>query len=250
MSGGFNVVVPARYASTRLPAKALADIGGRPMFVHVYERARLSKADEVLVATDDERIIEAAHAHGVPVELTATSHESGTDRIAEVVERHGWNDETIVVNVQGDEPLIAPQLIDQVAALLAQHPEAAIATLVTELSSQDEFNDPNHVKVVCDRQGFALYFSRSGIPFPRDGAMSVLMRRHVGIYAYRAGGLRALTSEPPCRLEATERLEQLRALWLGYRIIVAEACVPPGIGVDTPADLDAVRAVFERGESC
>lgn len=250
MSAEFVVVVPVRYGSTRLPAKALADIGGRPMFVHVYERALRSRARDVIVATDDDRIIAAAREHNVHIELTSGRHESGTDRIAEVAVRHGWDESAIVVNVQGDEPLIAPQLIDQVAELLHAHADAGIATLVTELSSRDEFENPNHVKVVCDREGFALYFSRSGIPFPRDGGLPPLTRRHVGIYAYRAGTLRALAGEPPCPLELAERLEQLRALWLGHRIVVADACVKPAIGVDTQEDLEAVRAEFVRGGSC
>lgn len=250
MSAAFVVVIPLRYGSTRLPAKPLAVIGGRPMFVHVYERARRSRAREVIVAADDDRIMAAAREHGVRAELTAASHESGTDRIAEVAARHGWSDDTIVVNVQGDEPLIAPQLIDQVADLLDARPAAAIATLVTELSSMDQFDDPGHVKVVFDREGFALYFSRAGIPQPRDRRLSALTRRHVGIYAYRAGQLRAFAGEPPCELESTERLEQLRALWLGYRIVVADACVRPEIGVDTPADLEAVRAIFAQDQAC
>lgn len=250
MSLDFVVVVPVRYGSTRLPAKALADIGGRPMFVHVYERACKSRAREVIVATDDERIVAAARAHDVRIELTAVSHESGTDRIAEVATRHNWDPQRIVVNVQGDEPLIAPPLIDQVAELLQAHPKASLATLVTRLSSQDDFANPNQVKVVTDRDGFALYFSRAGIPRARDGSLSPLARRHVGIYAYRAERLRALAAEPPCPLELTERLEQLRALWLGDRIVVADACVEPAIGVDTREDLETVRAVFARGASC
>lgn len=250
MSAEFVVVVPVRYGSTRLPAKALAVIGDRPMFVHVYERARQSGAREVIVATDDDRIVAAARPYDVHVELTALSHQSGTDRIAEVAVRHGWDDDAIVVNVQGDEPLIPWQLIDQVAELLHAHPEAKLATLVTALSSSDEFENPNHVKVVTDREGYALYFSRSAIPFSREGGVPALTRRHVGIYAYRAATLRTLAGESPCELESTERLEQLRALWLGHRIIVADACVKPAIGVDTREDLEAVRAQFLSANSC
>lgn len=244
MTTPFTVVIPARYASARLPGKPLADIGGRPMIAWVHERAAASGAEAVIVATDDERIAAACEAFGARVELTRAEHESGTDRIAEIAERFGWDDEYIVVNVQGDEPRLPPQLVSQVAELLAGRPEAAMATLVTELASESELADPNVVKVVADRHGYALYFSRAPIPWVRDGGSGALPRRHIGLYAYRVRSLRALTAEPPCALELAERLEQLRALWLGQRIVVADALALPPRGVDTEEDLAAVRAAL------
>jgi 3-deoxy-manno-octulosonate cytidylyltransferase (CMP-KDO synthetase) len=237
----FTVVIPARYASSRLPGKPLADIGGRPMIAWVHEQARRSGAAEVIVATDDARIVEACEAFGARAEMTAPSHASGTDRIAELARRLAWPDERIVVNVQGDEPLLPPALVSQVASLLAAHAEAGIATLMTPIESEQEFHDPNIVKVVTDRIGHALYFSRAPIPWPRDGGALSAPRRHVGLYAYRVGELKALSAEPPCDLETTERLEQLRALWLGYRIAIADAVEPPPRGVDTERDLAAAR---------
>ncbi|MBN1238640.1 MAG: 3-deoxy-manno-octulosonate cytidylyltransferase [Gammaproteobacteria bacterium] len=243
----FAVVVPARYASTRLPGKPLADIAGRPMVAWVHEQARRSGAAEVLIATDDARIAEACGAFGARVEMTAAGHASGTDRIAELARRLGWEDSRIVVNVQGDEPLLPPALIAQVAALLDAHAEAAVATLMTPIASDEEFRDPNIVKVVTDRDGHAIYFSRAPIPWPRDGATGAEPpRRHVGLYAYRVGELKRISAEAPCGLETTERLEQLRALWLGYRIAIADAVEPPPRGVDTPDDLDAVREAVAR----
>lgn len=246
----FIAVVPARHGASRLPGKPLEDIAGRPMIEWVCERARASGAREVIVATDDERIAEICRTHGTRVELTAAGHASGTDRIAEVAGRLGWADEQIVVNVQGDEPMLPPRLVRQVAALLERRDDATLATLVTPLGPGQAFDDPNLVKVVADRDGTALYFSRAPVPHHRDGVPGALVRRHVGLYAYRAGGLRTIAAAPPCELEQAERLEQLRALWLGFRIVVEDAVEAPPRGVDTPEDLAEVRraaAALERG---
>lgn len=247
MSTEFTVVIPARYKSSRLPGKPLATIGGRPMLAWVYERARDSGAREVLIATDDERIVTAGRAIGARVELTNAAHTSGTDRIAELVHRLGWDDDCVVVNVQGDEPLLPPELIGQVAELLARHPDATIGTLVTPIGTAEEYRDEAVVKVALDRAGYALYFSRAPIPCARDdGRAAPRAWRHVGLYAYRAAALKAIAAVPPCELEQIERLEQLRALWLGHRIITAPAGaeVPPA--VDTPRDLEIVRAIAAR----
>ena len=244
MTDGFIVVIPARYASTRLPGKPLKEIAGKPMIEWVYRQALKSGASEVVVATDDERIVAACRAFEARVEMTSTEHASGTDRIAELARRFEWDDEQIVVNVQGDEPLISPACVAQTARLLAWRPQAAIATLVTPLESENEFRDPNLVKVVSDKDGWALYFSRAPIPWPRDGGMPAVMR-HVGLYAYRAGSLRAISDASPCALEEVERLEQLRALWLGLRIIVGKAAEPPAPAVDTEEDLARVRRFLE-----
>jgi len=240
MSFGFVAVIPARFDSTRLPGKPLADIGGQPMIKRVYDRAVASGATEVIIATDDERIEAACQAFDATVEMTRTDHESGTDRIAEVAERLGWPDSLIVVNVQGDEPLLPPTLVAQVAALLARNPDAAIATLVTPLLSDAEWRDPNVARVVVDQNGRALYFSRASIPSPREGGRPSALR-HIGIYAYRVGSLKTIAATPPCELEQVERLEQLRALWLGMTIVVEEASEAPPPGVDTEDDLEAVR---------
>jgi 3-deoxy-manno-octulosonate cytidylyltransferase (CMP-KDO synthetase) len=241
MTGRFIVVIPARYDSSRLPGKPLADIGGRPMIEWVYERACQSGADSVIIATDDERIAAVGRDAGAMVELTGSHHESGTDRIAEVAGRHEWADDQIIVNVQGDEPLLPPTLISQVAALLSGDSDAAVATLATPIRSQDEWQDPNLVRVVVDRHDRALYFSRAPIPWPREGGMPPSLR-HVGLYAYRVRALKQLAASPSCELERIERLEQLRVLWLGMKIVVAEACEAPPRGVDTAEDLDVVRS--------
>jgi 3-deoxy-manno-octulosonate cytidylyltransferase (CMP-KDO synthetase) len=243
---GFIVVIPSRYASTRLPGKPLKDIAGKPMIQWVYEQAAHSGATEVIVATDDERIAAACRSFGARVELTSTEHASGTDRIAELARRFDWSDDQIVVNVQGDEPLISPLCIAQTARLLAWHPQAAIATLVAPLDSEAEFRDPNFVKVVTDKDGWALYFSRAPIPWPREGALPKGALRHIGLYAYRAAGLKTISAAPLCALEDTEKLEQLRALWLGLKIIVANAAEPPTPHVDTEEDLVKIRRFLER----
>jgi 3-deoxy-manno-octulosonate cytidylyltransferase (CMP-KDO synthetase) len=245
VSTGFIAVIPARYASSRLPGKPLKEIAGKPMIEWVYRQTTSSGASEVIVATDDERIVAACRGFGARVELTSAEHPSGTDRIAELARRFKWDDDQIVVNVQGDEPLISPLSIAQVARLLAWRPQATIATLMAPLSSDTEFRDPNFAKVVTDKEGWALYFSRAPIPWPRDGGMP-LVRRHIGLYAYRVGGLKAIAAAAPCALEEAEKLEQLRALWLGLKIIVADAVEPPSPAVDTPDDLDKIRRILER----
>ena len=255
----FKVVIPARYASTRLPGKPLLDIAGRPMIQWVIAAASRSHAAEVLVATDDDRVARSAVNPAEPgrtlAVMTGTEHQSGTDRIAAVASARGWSKDTIVVNVQGDEPQLPPVLIDQVAALLEQHADADIATLCTPITSLQEFLDPNVVKVVTAGGSVALYFSRAPIPWHRDGALGGLMsqtsilgaQRHLGIYAYRVAALQRLTMTAPTDLEVTEKLEQLRALQAGMKIVVAIAAAPTGIGVDTEHDLERVRALMKDG---
>jgi 3-deoxy-manno-octulosonate cytidylyltransferase (CMP-KDO synthetase) len=248
----FRAVIPARYASTRLPGKPLADIAGRPMIQHVHERVAASGAATVVIATDDERIRAAAAAFGAEVQMTSASHGSGTDRLAEVALRRGWRDAEVVVNVQGDEPLLPPALVRQCAALLAADAAADIATLATPVESLEEFLDPSAVKVVRRADGRALYFSRAPIPWHRDAAPAGLASqrefagalRHLGIYAYRVGALRRLAAAAPSPLEQAEKLEQLRALELGMSIVVGIALERPGPGVDIPADLDRVRTLL------
>jgi len=240
MAKKFIAVIPARYASSRLPGKPLADINGKTMIQRVYEQAIASEAVEVIIATDDERIMKVCAQFGAHVELTRTDHKSGTDRIAELADRFEWPDGRIVVNVQGDEPGLPPALVTQVAAVLEKNPGAEMATLVTPLVSDAEWDDPNVAKVVTDREGRALYFSRASIPFPRGGDRP-RASRHVGIYAYRVGALKKLAGTPPCELEVIEGLEQLRALWLGLSIVVAGACEKPSRHVETAEDLEAVR---------
>jgi 3-deoxy-manno-octulosonate cytidylyltransferase (CMP-KDO synthetase) len=247
----FRVVIPARYASARLPGKALMSIGGKPMVQWVYERARASGAEDVLIATDDSLILSAGHSFGSEVVMTDSTHTSGTDRIAEVARKRAWSEDQIVVNVQGDEPLIPPALIKQVAQLLETHPRADIATLATPIESLQEFLNPNVVKVVSDSQGRALYFSRAPIPWNRDGASAGLAsqrafagsRRHVGIYAYRVRALLKVAALAPTALETTERLEQLRALENGLEIRVADATERPGPDVNTAEDFERVLAL-------
>ncbi|AYH42932.1 3-deoxy-manno-octulosonate cytidylyltransferase [Azoarcus sp. DN11] len=251
---GFHVVIPARYASTRLPGKPLADIGGRPMVVRVLEQARKAAPLSAWVATDDARVVEAVKAAGGDVLMTRADHPSGTDRLAEVVAALGWGDDEIVVNVQGDEPLIDPALIADVARALADSPDAAIATAAHPLHDAAELFNPNVVKVVCDARDLALYFSRAPIPWARDDfaksrdcvPAGLPVQRHVGIYAYRVEFLRRYAGLAPSSLETWEALEQLRALWHGYRIRVLAVERAPAAGVDTPEDLERVRAVFDR----
>jgi 3-deoxy-manno-octulosonate cytidylyltransferase (CMP-KDO synthetase) len=246
---GFAVVIPARYASTRLPGKPLADIGGRPMIRHVWDRAIESGADRVVIATDDARIVAAAGAFGAEVCLTRADHRSGTDRIAEVADRLGWADDAIVVNLQGDEPAMPPALLRQVADDLAAHAEAALATLGVPIRDRAELFDPNVVKAVTDGAGWALYFSRAPIPWHRDSfpvaerlPAGVEYIRHLGLYAYRVGFLRRFVAWAPAPLETCESLEQLRALWHGARIRLGMAGATPGPGVDTAEDLERLRA--------
>lgn len=253
----FKVVIPARYASTRLPGKPLADIAGRPMVVRVADSARRSAAASVWIATDDQRIVEAANAYRIDAVMTRADHASGSDRIVEVADRLGWPDTDIVVNVQGDEPMLDPALIDAVAAALEGDPGAAMATVAHLFGSAADFFDPNCVKVVCDRHSRALYFSRAPIPWDRDGFasdQSLLGRgmpalRHVGLYAYRVGFLRQFGRLDASPIERYESLEQLRALWHGFAIrVVTVDRAPPG-GVDTPADLDRIRRSFDAREN-
>lgn len=251
----FKVVIPARYASTRLPSKPLVDINGKPMVQWVVDAACQSQADEVLVATDDVRIAERVsnprNSQSI-VAMTRGDHISGTDRIAEVALQKQWSADTIVVNVQGDEPQMPPQLINQVAQLLIDNPRVDLSTLSTPINSLEEFLNPNVVKVVSTNAGLALYFSRAPIPWHRGGATDGLMsqreyqgsHRHLGIYAYRVGALLKLTQLPTSTLEAAESLEQLRALQGGMSIAIATACQQPGMGIDTPHDLERIRLQF------
>jgi 3-deoxy-manno-octulosonate cytidylyltransferase (CMP-KDO synthetase) len=242
----YIVVIPARMASERLPGKPLRMIGDKPMIAWVHDRASRSGAAEVIVATDSAEIETACRSIGADVEMTAATHASGTDRIAEVATRRGWPDDRIVINVQGDEPLIPPSLIDQLAALLAQDAAAGMATLMTPVADMAEFLDPNSAKVVTDAAGAALYFSRAPIPASRDGNLPAIARRHIGLYGYRVGCLRRLAEAPVAPLEQAERLEQLRALWLGQRIAIADAVEVPPRGVDTEADLELVRTLVSK----
>lgn len=252
MSTAFTVVIPSRYASTRLPGKPLLDIAGKPMIQHVWEQASKSSATRVVVATDDARIVEACKGFGAEVVLTREDHNSGTDRLAEVAAKLGLEPDAIVVNVQGDEPLIPPSVIDQVAANLAAHTEARMATLAEPIEDVETLFNPNVVKVASDINGLALTFSRATLPWARDAFAKsrehlpegVPYRRHIGIYAYRAGFLQDFVSWGPCWLENTESLEQLRALWHGVRIHVADALTAPPTGVDTVEDLERVRRLL------
>ena len=238
----FYVVIPARYASTRFPGKALADLAGKPMVVRVCERAARSGAAGVHVATDDKRIFDVVKAHGHRAIMTRADHASGTDRLAEAAHKLKLAERDIVVNVQGDEPLIAPALIAQVARVLASKRKASVSTACHAIHDQAALASPNVVKVVLDAEGYALYFSRARIPYPREAGAPCY--RHAGIYGYRAGFLKKYARLKPAPLEKSEALEQLRVLWHGYRIAVAisETEIPPG--VDTPQDLEAVRRMI------
>ena len=251
-----RIVIPARYASTRLPGKPLADIAGQPMVVRVAAVARSARSDGVWVAADDERIIAAVRQHGFEAVMTRDDHASGTDRIAEVADRLQWDDADIVVNVQGDEPLLEPSLIEAVAGALRGDPDAAMATAAYPLTTADDFFNTNVVKVVCDSRGRALYFSRAPIPWDRDrfaGRRDVLpadlpAQRHIGLYAYRVSFLRRFGQLAVSPLERCESLEQLRALWHGYPIQVVSVDHAPAPGVDTPEDLERVRRLFDVGK--
>jgi 3-deoxy-manno-octulosonate cytidylyltransferase (CMP-KDO synthetase) len=248
----FIAVIPARHASTRLPGKPLLEISGKPMVVRVAEQAQMSGAQEIWIATDHQGISDAVRQYGFNVCMTDAAHNSGTDRIAEVVTQRNLSDDAIVVNVQGDEPLIPPELISAVAGHLHHHPECAIATACHALHDEPSMRNPNIVKVVLDVNGNALYFSRAPIPWPRDAyakqqpfPAEMPAMRHIGIYAYRAGFLRAYSQLSPPLIERYEALEQLRAMYHGYKIGVYVARHAPPGGVDTEADLLAVRQVFE-----
>ena len=248
----YRVVIPARYAASRLPGKPLVPIAGKPMIQWVYERACASRASEVLIATDDERVAETARGFGAAVVMTAITHLSGTDRIAEVATLRRWADADIVVNLQGDEPLMPPELIEQAASLLEQHPQADIGTLAARIVALKAFLDPNVVKVVTDGSQRALYFSRAPIPWHRDGAPAGIAsqnsyqgaRRHIGVYAYRVSALRRLATLPPTALEQLEKLEQLRALENGFDIRVADSAVLPGPDVNSAEDIARVELLL------
>jgi 3-deoxy-manno-octulosonate cytidylyltransferase (CMP-KDO synthetase) len=248
----FKVVIPARFGATRLPGKPLRLLAGKPLVQHVFERAMESGAEEVVVATDDERIRLAAEGFGARVCMTSSHHRSGTERLSEVAGRLDYPADAIVVNLQGDEPLLPPALIGQVAHDLASRSEASIATLCAPLTQAAQLFDPNVVKLVMDQAGFALYFSRAPIPWdrerfaskPEQAAIASDYYRHIGLYAYRSGFLREYVARPPCRAEQLEALEQLRALWYGYRIHAALALEEPAAGVDTEADLARVEKLL------
>jgi 3-deoxy-manno-octulosonate cytidylyltransferase (CMP-KDO synthetase) len=255
MSAGFTVLIPARLASSRLPDKPLADIGGLPMVVRVAQQARRSQASRCVVAADDSRIVAACEAQGIPALLTRSDHASGSDRLAEACALLGLPDDAVVVNVQGDEPLIDPALIDAVATELQRRPDCVMSTAAHAIDQMADFLNPNVVKVVLDRRQTALYFSRAPIAWWRDGMADAAQRqtlpspaplRHIGIYGYRAGFLRRFPTLEPAPLETTESLEQLRVLWHGERIAVHVSEQAPGPGVDTPDDLERVRALFAR----
>jgi 3-deoxy-manno-octulosonate cytidylyltransferase (CMP-KDO synthetase) len=244
-----HLVIPARYSSTRLPGKALINIGGKPLLQWVYEKACESNAESITIATDDDRIVQAAEKFGAEVCMTSGAHQSGTDRIAEVISTKHWADDTIIVNLQGDEPLMPASLLDQVAATLKSHDRAVMSTVCHEIDNEGDYADPNVVKVVIDRQGYAIYFSRASIPWHRDAISNGITpdvpgHRHIGLYAYRAGFVKKYAQWPPCDLEKAESLEQLRVLWNGYQIAVCEAAELPGPGVDTEADLEKVRDIL------
>ncbi|WP_387692104.1 3-deoxy-manno-octulosonate cytidylyltransferase [Photorhabdus sp. RM71S] len=245
----FTVIIPARFASTRLPGKPLADIHGKPMIVRVMERAKCSGAARVIVATDNHDVVDAVVAAGGEACLTNENHHSGTERLAEVINKYQFSDDEIIVNVQGDEPLIPEEIIKQVAENLAGC-KAGMATLAVQIHDAEEAFNPNAVKVVMDKQGYALYFSRATIPWERDRFIQSRetigdnFLRHIGIYAYRAGFIRRYVQWEPSPLEQIEMLEQLRVLWYGEKIHVGIALKAPGVGVDTPEDLAAIRKVF------
>ena len=247
---GFVVVIPARMGSSRLPGKPLIAIAGRPLIAHVVARARESAAQRVIVASDDERVLEAALQAGAEARWTAPDLPSGTDRIAAVAAEEGWSDATCVVNLQGDEPLTPGNLLDRLAGLLQRYPQADMATLGVPLRRVEDLRDPNQVKLVTDDTGRALYFSRAPIPWDREAHRLghepdlALARRHLGLYAYRVGFLRRLTAQPPAGLERLEQLEQLRALALGAWIQVGIVDAPVPAGVDTPEDVERLEALM------
>jgi 3-deoxy-manno-octulosonate cytidylyltransferase (CMP-KDO synthetase) len=254
-TASFMVVIPARLASSRLPNKPLADIAGIPMVVRVAQRAQQSLASKVVVAADHLSIVQACEAHGVFAIMTRDDHPSGSDRLAETCQQLGWSDDTIVVNVQGDEPLMSPDLINQVATLLNERPEASMSTAAHAIDSLAEFVNPNVVKVVLDARQLAMYFSRAPIPWWRDGNLQGLTAlpaplplRHIGIYGYRAGFLKKFPHLTQAPVEIIEALEQMRALWHGHKIAVHVTDQAPGPGVDTPEDLQRVRTLWSQSE--
>lgn len=249
MKANYHIVIPARYASTRFPGKPLQDIHGRTMLEHVYSVAERSSAQSITIATDDQRIFDVASGFCESVLMTSDQHQSGTDRLAEVCEKMQWGEDEIVVNLQGDEPLTPPELLAQVANNLYEFQDASIATLTTDIHETADITDPNIVKVVSDIDGYALYFSRAGIPFMRDSdgeTTGFIYQRHLGIYAYRVAFLNAYHKMPSCELEVIEKLEQLRAMYHGHRIHTQKACQLPGPGIDTPEDLQKVTSLLAQ----
>jgi len=247
----FKVVIPARYQSSRLEGKPLLDIGGFPMVIHVVKQSLKSKANDVVVATDDQKIFDVVKKFGFKAMMTDINHKSGTDRVVEVVNLMGWSDHEIVVNVQADEPLINPSLIDHVAEYLDHHEDVFVSSACHSISDYDDFINPNNVKVVVDKNSQALYFSRAPIPFPRDKFAQKMMGKegffkHIGIYAYRAQFLKGYKNIAQTELEDIEKLEQLRILYAGYKIGIVESIDNPMIGVDTPEDLEKVRKLFSN----
>ncbi|MDX1518614.1 MAG: 3-deoxy-manno-octulosonate cytidylyltransferase [Gammaproteobacteria bacterium] len=244
------VIIPSRYGSTRLPGKPLIDIAGQPLLQHVFDAATRSQAGSVHIATDDERVKDLAESFGASAVMTSAAHRSGTDRLAEAADILNLDENTIVVNLQGDEVGMSEKVIDQVARLLSEHADCNMATICEPVTDPGQINDPNVVKVICDGQGRALYFSRSVIPWPGPAAGNLNPGgeagwfRHIGLYAYRAGFLRRFTGLPVCDLEKQESLEQLRALYHGESILVETACESTGIGVDTQQDLERARQVL------
>lgn len=248
-----HIIIPARYASTRLSGKPLADVACKPLIQRVHECAAKTGAAAITIATDDERIRAVAEGFGARVCMTSPKHHSGTDRLAEVIEKQAIGTDEIVVNLQGDEPLMPPELIREVVGKLAAHKDAMVATACHAIHDRESLVNPNVVKVVCDAKGYALYFSRAAIPWPREvmagqSGAAIQAYRHIGLYAYRAGFVRRYASWPPCPPEEAEQLEQLRVLWHGERIVVHEAREMPEAGVDTPEDLERVRKYFAAAD--
>lgn len=242
MNFRYKIVIPSRYASTRLPGKPLLDIAGRPLIQHVYEAAMSSRAEQVIIATDDDRIQTVARSFGAEVIMTSRDHNSGTDRLAEVVAMLDEPDDSIIVNLQGDEFGMPPGLIDQVASALYANPERSMASLCEPITDREDYENPNVVKVVMDGHNAALYFSRSPIPWLKQGWVPGCAYRHIGLYAYRCGFLRRFSATPVCPLEQSESLEQLRVLFRGEKIHIEIACDQTGIGIDTPEDLEKARS--------
>ncbi|MEC8908731.1 3-deoxy-manno-octulosonate cytidylyltransferase [Thalassolituus sp. UBA2590] len=252
---GYKIVIPARYASSRLPGKPLIDLAGKPMIQHVYERALEAGAEDVVVATDDDRIADVARGFGADVVMTSPDHENGTERIAEVVSVKGWSADTVVVNLQGDEPLIPKSLIELTAEGLLQNSDAGMSSVCTPITTAHDAFDPNVVKVVLNERHFAMYFSRAPIPWDRDlykeSQEEVTARmpvyRHIGMYGYRVSFLNDYREMAPCPIELTESLEQLRALWYGVNIHMSVIDQAPGHGIDTPHDVERVAAILKAG---
>lgn len=243
----YHIVIPARFASSRFPGKPLQLINGKTMLEHVYQLAKKSSAKSIVIATDDQRIVDEAEKFCDQVLMTSAQHQSGTDRLAEVCQIKNWAEDEIVVNLQGDEPLTPPELLHQVAINIHTNTQAAIATLSTPLTDVAEITDPNIVKVVADFQGYAMYFSRASIPFDRDNKSLTLTnnyQRHLGIYAYRVSFLNAYNKMPQCKLEEMEKLEQLRAMYHGHKIHIQQAVKLPGPGIDTPEDLQKIQTLL------